>query len=783
MPVKRSYNNKRNESVYIGTTSYLIIVESPSKCAKIEGYLGSKYKCIASKGHIRELVGLKSIAVRSNYKPTFTIIKEKASHISWMKEIIKQYPKESIYVATDDDREGEGIAWHIMMLFNLPLETTKRILFHEITQKAIMDAISKPLIINMDLVKAQHARQILDIIVGFKISPYLWKHVRGGKDNALSAGRCQTPALRLIYDREKEITEHPLEMKYKVTGIFTPQKLMFQLNQESDDKMEIETFLEHSKTFTHMLSLKAEKKSIRHPPRPFHTSGLLQTASNVLHMSPKVTMQTAQKLYQSGLITYMRTENAKYAQPFVETVKKYILDNYAETYIGDLEKVTNTDTKNPHEGIRVTNIGTRTIDALEGREKALYQLIWRNTLESCMPAATYQIHPLEISAPNLGKKVGFYKHNLEIPIFLGWKIIKGEKENDEGTYLYIKTLCGAGKSVIQFQKIESEVAVRNKITHYTESSMVQKLEDLGIGRPSTFATLVETIQDRGYVKRGDITGIPVVCTNFVLFPSKILEKQEIEKVLGGEKDKLSILPVGILCIEFLLKYFENLFDYDYTKNMESDLDNISRGSQEKGWYDICNNCVNEITKLSKKLGQVEKTAYTIDDEHEISFQQYGPCVKRTSQEGTITYLPIKENIEIDLEKARNGEYKLNDVLAFEKENLGMYQGHEIKIKKGKYGTYLENGEHNYSLKGYSGDLDRVTIKDAIDYIESFSKEKPCKGEILNKEMSIRSGKYGAYVYYKTSEMKKPQFLSLNKFDYVSKEPREIIEWITQKYLS
>ena len=273
MPVKRSYNNKRNESVYIGTTSYLIIVESPSKCAKIEGYLGSKYKCIASKGHIRELVGLKSIAVRSNYKPTFTIIKEKASHISWMKEIIKQYPKESIYVATDDDREGEGIAWHIMMLFNLPLETTKRILFHEITQKAIMDAISKPLIINMDLVKAQHARQILDIIVGFKISPYLWKHVRGGKDNALSAGRCQTPALRLIYDREKEITEHPLEMKYKVTGIFTPQKLMFQLNQESDDKMEIETFLEHSKTFTHMLSLKAEKKKYSTPPATFSYIG------------------------------------------------------------------------------------------------------------------------------------------------------------------------------------------------------------------------------------------------------------------------------------------------------------------------------------------------------------------------------------------------------------------------------------------------------------------------------------------------------------------------------
>jgi DNA topoisomerase-1 len=788
MPVKKSYNKNKNVvsksyPTSIGTTSYLVIVESPSKCTKIEGYLGPKYKCIASKGHIRELVGLKSIAVNSNYEPTFTIIKEKASHVSWMKDIIKQYPKESIYVATDDDREGEGIAWHIMMLFKLPLESTKRILFHEITKKAIMDAISNAQFINMNLVKAQQARQILDIIVGFKISPHLWKHVRGGKDNALSAGRCQTPALRLIYDREKEIADHPIEMKYKITGTFTSQKLLFSLNQETADKMEIETFLENSKTFQHVLEIKDAKKSIRQPPRPFHTSSLIQTSSNILHMSPKITMQTAQKLYQSGLITYMRTENAKYAEPFVETVRKYILEKYTETYIGDLEKITNTDTKNPHEGIRVTNIGTRTLDALEGKEKSLYQLIWRNTLESCMSAATYQVIPLVITAPTLGKRVSLYKHNLEIPIFLGWKIVKGEKDNDEGTYMYIKTLYGSDQTTIPYQKIESEVAARNKISHYTESSLVQKLEDLGIGRPSTFATLVETIQDRDYVKSGDITGNTVKCTNFVLHSTKILEKQEVEKVLGGEKDKLYILPVGILCMEFLLKYFEKLFDYDYTKNMEYDLDRISNGSEEKSWYEICNDCANEITSLSKNLGKVEKDAYMIDKEHEISFQQYGPCIKHTSQDNVITYLPINENIEISLEKARNGEYKLNDVLAFEKENIGMYKDHYIKIKKGKYGSYLENGDNKYNLKKYTGNLAAITLKDAIEYIESQSHENVSKGIILNNDMSIRHGKYGAYVYYKTSEMKTPKFLSLKNFNHVSKDPVEIVEWITEKYLS
>ena len=789
MPVKKIYKKKTTTgsgpsySTDIGTTSCLVIVESPSKCAKIEGYLGPKYKCIASKGHIRELAGLKSIAVRANYEPTFTIIKEKASHVSWMKDIIKQYPKNSIYVATDDDREGEGIAWHIMSMFDLPIETTKRILFHEITQKAILDAIGKPLLLNMDLVKAQHARQILDMIVGFKISPHLWKHVRGGKDNALSAGRCQTPALRLIYDRENEISAHPLEMKYKVVGSFTPQNISFQLNQETDDMINIETFLEKSKTFSHMLEIKDPRESIRQPPAPFHTSSLLQSASNVLHMSPKVTMQTAQILYQNGLITYMRTENAKYAQPFVETVKTYILANYAENFVGNLEKITNTDTKNPHEGIRVTNIGTRTIASSEGRESALYQLIWRNTIESCMSPAQYQVIPLEIRAPNLGEMECAYKHNLEIPRFLGWKVIKGEKDNDEGLYLYLKTLCGSKKTIVKFQKIECEVAARNKISHYTESSLVQKLEELGIGRPSTFAMLVETIQERDYVKRGDILGQTVKCRNYTLHSTKILEKRDIEKVLGGEKDKLHILPVGILCIEFLLKYFDNLFAYDYTKKMEEELDRISNGQNGDQWFTVCKNCSEDISRLSKNLGKVEKTAYMIDDRHEISFQQYGPCIKRTSETGEITYLPIKEGLEINLEKARNREYALSDILAFENDNLGMYQQTDVKLKRGKYGAYLENGSKKYSLKEYSGDVETITLAQAIEYIESLNAETATTGTPLSADMSIRHGKYGAYVYYKTKDMKKPQFLSLKKYEYEEKEPGEIIEWITQKYLS
>ena len=440
----------------------------------------------------------------------------------------------------------------------------------------------------MNLVEAQYSRKSFPIIVGFKVSPHLWKHVRGGKDNALSAGRCQTPALRLVYDREKEIMENPLEMKYKVTAQFTPLKIDFRLNRETTSESDIKKFLKNSKTHSHMLEIKGSRDSIRQSPKPFHTSGLLQAASNVLHLSPKITMQTAQILYQSGLITYMRTENTKYAPPFLETVRKYILEKYDSKFVGDIEKVTNTDTKNPHEAIRVTSISMDNASSLGPREASLYKMIWRNTIESCMSPANYQVIPLEVSAPNIGKQSSKYLHQLELPRFLGWKVIKGEKCDDEKTYIQLKTMYGGVQSEVPFHKIESEVVARNKLTHYTESNLIQKLEDLGIGRPSTFAMLVETIQDRGYVKMGDIQGKTVICNDFVLSSSKILEIRKTEKILGAEKSKLSILPTGILCIEFLVKYFDELFDYEYTKNMESRLDEISSCRDDSVlWYEVC----------------------------------------------------------------------------------------------------------------------------------------------------------------------------------------------------
>jgi DNA topoisomerase-1 len=786
MPPKKFYKkkgagfSKASYSTSIGQTAYLVIVESPSKCGKIEEYLGSQYKCIASKGHFREITGLKQIAIKSNFEPTFTMVKEKSSHVSWMRDIVKQYPKSSIFLATDDDREGEGIAWHLCQVFDLPIGTTKRILFHEITKKAITDAISSPTTLNMDLVKAQHARQVLDIIVGFKISPHLWKHIRGGKDNALSAGRCQTPALRLVYEREKEIRNSILEKKYKIMGSFTPQNIGFVLNREFEKEKQVSDFMKKSQDFQHVLSIKSERKSEKQPPRPFHTSHLLQTANNVLGMSPKITMMTAQKLYQAGLITYMRTENAKYAPPFVETVKQYILGKYGDQCLGNLGKITNFDKKNPHEGIRVTNIQTSSIQ-IGPRENKLYQLIWRNTLESCMAPALYQVFPLEITAPNIDEHNLIYKKNLELPMFMGWKLVKGEKDSDEEVYLYVKNLCTAGQVSVSYQKISSDLVVHNKISHYNESSLVKKLEDLGIGRPSTYAMLVETIQDRDYVKLGNIEGKEEECTNYILEKGKKLVTKTVKKKIGNENNKSYLEPVGELCIEFLLKYFQQLFEFDYTKNMEDELDKIANGQMEKEWYNLCSNCYKEIGIMSKQLNKVEKEAYRIDELHEISFQQYGPCIKKTVN-GEVSYLPIKKSTEINLEKARNGQYKLEELLAIENESLGIYENEPLLLKKGKYGYYLVHNGENISLKEYEGNVENIDLQNAIVYIQKKrASSSTSKHIVLNDHMSIREGKFGPYVFYKTEQMAKPKFLSLKKCNYLELNHDEIIEWIDQKY--
>jgi DNA topoisomerase-1 len=781
---KKFIKNTPIKSENLNNADYLIIVESPSKCAKIEHYLGINYCCIASKGHLRQIEGLKSIDTKKTFNPSFTLLNEKKEHVEQMKKIINKFNYKNIFLATDDDREGESIAWHICDIFDLPLNTP-RILFHEITKNAIQKAIQNPTIINMDLVMAQQARQILDIIVGYKISPFLWKYLYNNKSNSLSAGRCQTPALKLIYENENERLNTKLEKYYKVIGNFTDKKIIFDLNKNLPDEKEVKDFLNASIKHKYYLTIGNTVNTNKNPPKPFHTSRLLQTASNQLHMSPKETMNICQQLYQNGFITYMRTENDSYSKDFLDKMRLYISKQFnSDEFIGNLKTLENSNSDNPHEAIRVTQIELKTLPNCENnRMVSLYKLIWRTTIESCMAAAKYKQTFLYIEAPY----EYLYKTSIECPIFLGWKVVQSKIDItiEQNTYssniMYFKSLIESKKDVI-CNSIDAEVNIKNNHSYYTEASLVSKLESLGIGRPSTYSTIIETIKERGYVKKMDTDGHKVICNNYKLIENKI-ECHNTEKTFGIEKSKLLIQSIGILALEFLTHNFDSLFTYEYTKEMEEKLDLISN-KQIDNWENICKDCYNEIKNLSKNVKNVQKKTYEIEPGYEFLFEKYGPVIKHTLDDGTIEYIPGNNDIKIEIEKLENKEYKLNELISTKPECIGEYQDKEVFIKKGPYGYYVEWGDKRESIKSLKVPLNEITIEVITEFLKSKegNKGKDILRE-LNSNMCIRKGQYGPYVFYKRDDMKKPKFLNIKKFPdgFLTCDVDVLIEWLIKEY--
>lgn len=771
------YKKRSNTILFNEHADYLLIVESPSKCKKIENYLGINYACIASVGHLQTLSGLKSIDTKDNYKPNFTIILEKKGHISEMKRIINKFSKKNIYLATDDDREGEAIAWHICILFDLDVTTTKRIIFHEITKPAIIKGVQNPTTINMNLVNAQFSRQILDIIVGFKISPFLWKYLYNYKDNSLSAGRCQTPALRLIYDSSQK-NNKKYETKYKVSGVFTNKKILFNLNKVFNTNEEVKNFLKKSVKFTYELKIGNTSSTSSSPPVPFNTSKLLQVAGNKLNFSPKQTMLLCQKLYQAGFITYMRTESTKYASAFLTTMKTHIQTKFGEKYIGDLKKIENFDVNNPHEAIRVTSLSNTHINT-DNDQKAntLYKLIYNNTIESCMGKYTGTVTKILINSP---ENEVFYEYNNEIPSFLGWKVLKNNEKIDEnigmGLSLYFKSI---EQSNVKCIKINSEVSFKTNDYHYTEHSLINKLESLEIGRPSTYASIIDTIQERKYVEKKDIPGEKIEILEYNLENDKISEKK-IEKIVGNERNKLLITNLGILTLEFLCNHFNEIFSYEYTKIMESYLDKIASGEENK-WYSVCENCNNDIKEKSKTIKNIEKCVFNIDDGYEVIFERYGPCIRKKNTDDKYDYYNVRSEIEFDLNDLRNNKYKFDELIQENDTFLGKYNDISINKKNGKYGPYIEYNNKNISLKKVNKPFAEINLDDVIEIINK-EKDSNILRE-LTPYLSVRKGKYGTYVFYKRENMKKPKFFNIKKFKENSLECEKdvLIEWLNTNY--
>lgn len=762
---------------------FLVIVESPSKCQKIESFLGMDYACIASVGHLRKIEGLKFIDSKNGHTIEYSLINDKKAHIKEMEKVMKQFPKENIILATDDDREGEAIAWHICEIFKLNISTTKRIIFHEITQNAVRNAVKNPTTINMDLVTSQQARQVVDLYVGYKISPILWKYLYNNKENTLSAGRCQTPALRLVYDNYIEIKNAESEFIYKTRGTFFPKNIVFQLNKDFIDEKQVETFLEASCEFQHKLHLNSPKESIRSAPKPYNTSCLLQSASSSLSMSPKETMNLCQILYQEGLITYMRTDSQKYAIPFIEKSVKYIENHFGKDTIGNTDKITLQDSKDPHEAIRIINVDRPTINSENRRMCSLYKLIWKNTIESLMCDAVYMNTEARISAP----QDLHYSYVVEVPKILGWKKVEEktditcEQNGGSGLLLYMQSL---GTQTLKYTKIESTVNLKQKHLHYSEAGLIKQLEKMGIGRPSTFASLVETIKDRKYIQKRDVEGKLCDVNEYLLTGGQTIEINKVSKSFGGEKNKLVIEPLGILCVEFLTKYFQHLFSYDYTEEMEMALDTIS---SENGKYEeVCDKCYSEILSHMGPIKKLNKESFQIDDKHELVYDKYGPVVRTFDDDGNIEYFSVKRELRLEIEKLRNKEYTLEDLLETQERNVGKYNNEDCILKMGKFGLYVQYGANTVNLNEAKMSIDEIDFETVVQKIkeqESKSKSSNILRE-LNNDLSIRKGKYGAYIFYQTPEMSKPEFFNLRKFPqkYTLCDKEVLIDWIKTTYL-
>ena len=795
---------------YSATSTTLVIVESPAKCKKIEEYLGPGYKCLATYGHLRELPSLKNIDIEHDFAPTYTIIDNaiKKKQIEVLRKEIKS--AREVILGLDGDREGEKIAYCTAQIFKLDVNKTKRITFNEITEASIQHAIKNPRTINMDIVYAQQARQILDILVGFKVSPMLWKFITGpkGKDKSLSAGRCQTPALRLIYDNEQDIKTAEEKKVYNVTGYFTNSNLPFDLTPQGKYETEddITDFLSGSSEFSHVYSCSAPTKVSKSQPEPFTTSRLQQVASNELHYAPKETMRICQLLYEGGYITYMRTDSKTYSGVFVDEVKTYITRTYAdgEKYINanidcmitgsvkepvgktkSKSKSTNPDKPPPqeaHEAIRPTHISLCELpETMDSKERRMYKLIWENTLESCMAPASFYSITATISAFHDNRFV----HTSELIDFPGWKIVAKKYPVENKDYHYLRQI--KPNAPIPYKKVCAKVTIKGSKQHYTEARLVHLLEEKGIGRPSTFSSLVDKIQERGYVKKEDIKGRELLCKDYELEGEDIFEIEN-KREFGNEKGKLVIQPMGVIVMEFLEKHFNDLFDYNYTCIMEDSLDKIAKGDAE--WVDLCKSCNAQIDTLVDGLRDETKFEIKLDENNTYLVGKYGPvikCVEEVDGKEEITFKAVKK--DIDVNSLEMGSYTVEDLVDAKKSAksqfiLGQHNGHDVILRSGKFGLYISWGENSKTLKELGNrPIENITFDEVKKYLDEGSNMI----REISASLSIRKGPKGDYIFHKTPRMKKPGFYDIKSFapetseDYKMCDVVILKSWISEKH--
>ena len=722
----------------------LVIVESPAKAKTIEKYLGKDFKVSSCYGHIRDLAkDDKSIDKKNGFKPTYIPSPDKKKVIKELKNLRKN--SEKVYIATDNDREGEAIAWHLKEILDLDDNEYERIIFREITKNAILKSLENPTKIDMNLVNAQQARRVLDRLVGFEISPILWKKIKRG----LSAGRVQSVAVKFVVDRENEINNFEAKSSFKTSANFmsvSDESFTAELDKRFETIDEARKFLKDCTNKDFIVSKVEKKPSKRSPSAPFTTSTLQQEASRKIGFSPSLTMSTAQRLYEAGHITYMRTDSVNLSDEALESAQKIINDNFGEKYHNKrVYKTKSKSAQEAHEAIRPTNLGNDNAGKSD-TEKKLYNLIWRRTLASQMAESIFERTIVKIQSVNNTE----FKATGEVLIFDGF--LKLYNEIDDSSKLLPKL---EEKSVLKTVKILSKEIFTKHPPRYSEASLIKKMEDSGIGRPSTFAETVRKIKEREYVVKEERDGKIINSKELTLENTKISENVKEEKT-GFEKNKIYPTNMGMFVTEFLNENFISSFmDYSFTAKTENQLDQIAFNGKNwndmlkefySGFSDLSNKVPEERYQLEKDLGEYEGKKL------KARIAKFGPVIqigeKEDSDEGfpkycNIPYDKLIKHISIDeaisIINKKDEDNKLVSV---------KHDGDLIELKNGRYGFYLRFKEKNYKIdKDKYPDPKELSEKQLIEIISTpVEKSKDIIKEFFDGSIQIRTGKYGKPPY-------------------------------------
>ena len=732
----------------------LVIVESPGKVKTIQQYLGKDYLVKASIGHIRDLEEHKlSVDVQNGFQPEYVVPSNKKKVVAELGKLADE--AQTVWLASDEDREGEAISWHLRETLQLPAAKTRRIVFHEITKNAIQQAIENPRDIDMNLVNAQQARRVLDRLVGFELSPILWRKIQP----KLSAGRVQSVALRLIVDREKEIMAfepvpyYRVEAQFRPEGIATPVKATLDTRFATEE--EARQFLQDSVGATYRVASVEKKEGVRIPSAPFTTSTLQQEAARKLHFPVSTTMRVAQTLYERGLITYMRTDSTNLSSLALATAKQYITENYGAAYLHTRQYQTRSKgAQEAHEAIRPTYITNVEIDGTS-QEKKLYELIWKRTVASQMAESRVMNTTLKVSSDKRPELYGIQSVEILFDGFM--KVYLEGRDDEDNTPEEEVILPGMKKGDLM---VEEGISALCKFTtppsRYSEATLVKKLEELGIGRPSTYAATVDTLtRGRGYAVKGDKEGKSFKVVNLTLKNGIVKASQKTE-VVGAEKGKLLPQEIGLIVTDYLVQNFTDILDYDFTANVETDFDEVAEG--KKAWnhtieefYTPFHKHVDAVlhdgnySKVSREIGVAPDGDKVI-----AAFGKFGPYVQKGEGENRQSASLAKGQLieTLTLEEA----LKLLELPRV----VGQLNGVDVVATRGRFGPYLKYGDKNVKLPRGKDPL-RITLEECQPLIEEASAEKPAVSYLAEYgDIKVINGRYGPYIKQGEANYKIPK---------------------------